>query len=180
MKLRDLFRSKSPSAPEPVAPAATKTPPSSDPENWAAMSELASIALQRGELPEAIERYSALIEHRPHFAEGYYKRGNAHNRSGSLTAALADYDRAVALDPQYAYAFCNRGTVLERLKRWGEALASYDRALELNPRDAFAYYNRAGVLRELERLDEALTSYDQAIALNGGYVGVRQSRTPAP
>ena len=134
------------------------------------MSELASIALQRGELPEAIERYSALIEHRPHFAEGYYKRGNAHNRSGSLTAALADYDRAVALDPQYAYAFCNRGTVLERLKRWGEALASYDRALELNPRDAFAYYNRAGVLRELERLDEALTSYDQAIALNGGYV----------
>ena len=141
-----------------------------DPESWISMSALASVALQSGNLQEAIQRYSALIERRMDFAEGYYKRGNAHNRLGHWPEALADYDRAVALDPQYANAFCNRGSVLERLGRPEEALESYERALALNPQDAFAHYNRAGALRGLKRFDEAVASYDQAIGLNNGYV----------
>lgn len=141
-----------------------------DPQNWISSKALASIALQGGELEEAIRRYSALIERRPDFAEGHYKRGNAHNRLGRMPEALADYDQAIALDPKYANAFCNRGTVLQRLERWDEALASYDQALALNATDAFAHYNRADVLRELNRSDEAIRSYDQAIALHGTYV----------
>lgn len=169
MKLRDLFRPKSSGSPRaPEAPAPESSPVS--PAYVAELQQKAQTLLSEGRLPEAIEHYSELIACRPDFAEAFYKRGNAHNRSGSLAEALADYDRAVALDTQYAFAYCNRGTVLECLKRWGEALASYDRALELNPNDAFACYNRASVLRELDRLEEALASYDKAIALNGGYV----------
>ena len=134
------------------------------------MNALASSALQSGALEEALQRYTALIEHRPDLAESHYKLGNAYNRLGRWSEALASYGRAVALDPQYANAFCNRGTVLERLEHWGEALTSYDRALALNPGDAFACYNRAGVLRELKRFDEAIAGYDQAIELNSGYV----------
>jgi predicted O-linked N-acetylglucosamine transferase (SPINDLY family) len=141
-----------------------------DPQDWASSNAMASIALEAGEMDEAIRRYGALIEGRPDFAEGHYKRGNAYNRLGRLPDALADYDRAIALDPGYAKAFCNRGTVLGRLARWDEALASYERALTLNPKDAFAHYNRADVLRELKRSDEAIGSYDQAIVLNGAYV----------
>lgn len=134
------------------------------------LNALASLALQAGQLEEAVRRYSDLLEHQPDFAEGHYKRGNALNRLGRWSAALSDYDRAVALDPGYAKAFCNRGTVLERLERRQEALASYDRAIDLDSKDAFAYYNRAGILKELKRLDEALSSYDHAIALNEDYV----------
>ena len=173
MKIRDLLRSKRSRALDPAAPAATEASSvstTSVAQNWVSMNALASSALQSGALEEAIQRYSALIEHRPDFAEGHYKLGNAYNRLGRWPEALAEYDRAVALDPQYANAFCNRGTVLERLERWGEALTSYDRALALNPGDAFACYNRAGVLRELKRFDEAVAGYDQAIALNSGYV----------
>ena len=173
MKIRDLLRSKRSRALDSAAPAATEASSASTTsvaQNWASMNALASSALQSGALEEAIQRYSALIEHRPDFAEGHYKLGNAYNRLGRWSEALADYDRAVALDPQYANAFCNRGTVLERLERWDEALASYDRALALNPGDAFACYNRAGILRELKRFDEAIAGYDQAIALNSGYV----------
>lgn len=140
-----------------------------DPQNWISASALASLALQNGALEEAIQRYSGLIERRPDFSEGHYKRGNAYNRLERWSDALADYDQAVTLDPKYANALCNRGTVLERLERWGEALASYDCALALNPSDAFAYYNRAGVLRELKRFDEAVASYDRAIGFNSEY-----------
>jgi predicted O-linked N-acetylglucosamine transferase (SPINDLY family) len=138
--------------------------------DWTSLNALASTALQTGQLEEAVLRYGELLERRPDFAEGHYKRGNALNRLGRWSAALVDYDRAVALDCGYAHAFCNRGTVLERLERREEALASYDRAIALDAKDAFAYYNRAGVLKELDRLHEALDSYDHAIALNEGYV----------
>jgi predicted O-linked N-acetylglucosamine transferase (SPINDLY family) len=167
MKLRDLFRANPAEASAPApAPAELQL----DPENWTSLNALASIALQSGNLQEAVQRYSALIEQRPDFAEGYYKRGNAYNGLGCLPDALVDYDQAIALDTGYANAYCNRGTVLERLKRWDGALASYDRGLALNPNDAFAHYNRAGILRELKRFDEAIASYDRAIALNDAYV----------
>ena len=136
----------------------------------ASLNDLASIALKAGRLDEAVRHCSTLIERRPDFAEGYYKRGNAFNRLGRWSAALSDYDRAVTLATEYANAFCNRGTVLECLQRWEEALTSYERAIVLNPGDAFSHYNRAGVLKELKRLEDAVGSYDQAIALNEGYV----------
>ena len=161
MKFRDLFRAKPPEEPQPAV---------REPADWDSLAARASLALQGGRVEEAIQQYSALVERRPDFAEGYYKRGNGYNRLGRWPDALADYDRAVALNTEYANAFCNRGTVLERLERWNEALASYDRALALNSGDAFACYNRAGVLRELQRLEEAVAGYDQAIALHGGYV----------
>jgi protein O-GlcNAc transferase len=155
MKIRDLWRSKNTGAPEPTVES---------------MMQAAQTHLSAGQLAQAVQQYTTIIERRPELAEAHYKLGNAYNRLGDWSEALARYDRAVALDPQYANAFCNRGTVLERLERWDTALASYDRALALNPSDAFACYNRAGTLRELQRFEEAVTSYDQAIALNSGYV----------
>ena len=186
MKLRDLFRPKtvqsSQDAVSPMRRAATLhgegrlTEAAADPHapvldetDWTSLNARASTALEAGRLGEAVQRYSVLIERRPDFAEGHYKRGNAFNRLGRWSEALCDYDRAVTLDPGYANALCNRGSVLERLDRPEDALASYERAITINPKDAFAYYNRAGILKELNRLDEALGSYNQAIALNQGY-----------
>lgn len=147
-----------------------------DNEDWSALVGLAAIALQSGDLQEAVLRYSGLVERDPVFAEGFYKRGNAYNRLGKFTAALGDYDRAVALDPAHARASCNRGTVLERLERWPEALASYDRALALNPRDALSHFNRATVLRVLDRPEQALAAYDQAITMDSNYVAAYVNR----
>jgi predicted O-linked N-acetylglucosamine transferase (SPINDLY family) len=168
MRLRDLFR-----------PKRLETPTSRDTAqqtDWRSLNALASTALEAGQLEEAVRRYSDLLDRRPDFAEGHYKRGNALNRLGRWSEALADYDRAVAQDPEYAKAFCNRGTVLEHLERREEALASYDRAIALDSKDAFAYYNRAGTLKELHRLDDAVSSYDRAIALNEGYVAAYVNR----
>jgi predicted O-linked N-acetylglucosamine transferase (SPINDLY family) len=147
-----------------------------DEGNWSSLVGLATIALQSGELREAIRRFGSLVERDPGFVEGFYKRGNAYNRLGEFVAALADYDHAVALDPSHARALCNRGTILERLNRWQEALSSYDRALSLNPRDPLTHYNRAAVLRALNRLDEALAAYNQAVALDGNYVAAYVNR----
>ncbi len=136
----------------------------------------AQALLDAGRAAEAIGLLDALLAQDPGFAEGFYKRGNAHNRLGQSGAAIADYDRAIALDPSHARACCNRGTVFERLERWPEALSSYDAALALDPGDALAHYNRAAVLRALDRLTDALAAYDRAIALQDGLVAAHVNR----
>jgi predicted O-linked N-acetylglucosamine transferase (SPINDLY family) len=140
------------------------------PDHWESMNAVAAIALQSGNMEQAIHLYGALIERRRNHAEAHYKRGNAHNGLGQWEAALVDYDRAIALDPKYAHAFCNRGAVFERLGRWDEALASYEQANALNPLDHLAYYNRGSVLKELKRFDDALVSYERAIELKVDHV----------
>jgi predicted O-linked N-acetylglucosamine transferase (SPINDLY family) len=178
MKLHDLFRSrlllrqaKALHDDGRIADAASayRSVLALDGRNWTALNALAALALHAGDLEEAIRRLGDMLERRPDFAEGHYKRGNALNRMGRWQAALADYDRAVTLDPCYAKAFCNRGTVLEQLGQLGRALDSYERAIALDPLDAFAYYNRASVLKKLTRLAEAVDSYDRAIALKQDY-----------
>ncbi len=150
--------------------------PESHPDHWESLNALAAIALQNGELDEAVILYGTVIDRKPTCAEPYYKRANAANRLGRFENALADYDRAIALDPSHARALCNRGAVLERLGRREEALNSYDRAIGLDPVDFLARYNRGSVLKELKRFEEALATYDKAIELKADFVAAYINR----
>jgi predicted O-linked N-acetylglucosamine transferase (SPINDLY family) len=146
------------------------------PDHWESLNALAAIALQKGELEEALILYGTIIDRKPTCAEPYYKRGNASNRLGRFENALADYDRAIALEPSHARALCNRGAVLERLGRWEEALNSYDRAIGLDSLDFLARYNRGSVLKELRRFEEALATYDKAIELKADFAAAYINR----
>jgi predicted O-linked N-acetylglucosamine transferase (SPINDLY family) len=140
-----------------------------DPHHREALTVVAGMAAQSGQLERAAQLYAILIASEPENAETYYKRGNALHGLGQWDAALADYDRAVLLDLKHAKAFCNRGAVLEKLGRLDDALGSYDRAIDLNPEDALTFYNRGSVLKAQNRLDEALVSYERAIAHRPNY-----------
>ncbi len=168
-----MFTRKSGAKSEPVttspAPPSAASPPTPL-ATWDGRIAAAAALLERREISQAIATYSALIEERPGYAEGFYKRANALNALGRFSEALADYDRAIAIEPRYANAYCNRGTVLERMGRLEEALESYDRTLALNPGDAITHYNRGSVLSGLGRREEAVASYARATALRPDYV----------
>ena len=139
------------------------------PDHWGSLTLLAELAAREGDLEQAIQWYTRLIELRPNFAPAHYKLGNLLKDRNQMEAALASYDQVVALDAHHANAFCNRGVVLGSLRRPEEALASYDRAIALNPGDALALYNRGDALRKLKRSNDALASYNRAIAVNPDY-----------
>jgi tetratricopeptide (TPR) repeat protein len=61
-----------------------------------------AIAFQRGELDDAIERYSAALELSPSSAEALAYRGWARfNKGDEDDGAFADLDAAIAMDPAY-------------------------------------------------------------------------------
>jgi predicted O-linked N-acetylglucosamine transferase (SPINDLY family) len=142
------------------------------PNHTSLLTNLGTIALQRGRLEDAVRIIDESLQIDPNQTNALNNRGNALQNLKRLNEALESYDRAIALKPDYADAYCNRGNALQNLKRLDEALESYDSAIALNPDYVEAHSNRGVTLRDLKRLDEALASYDRAIALNPDYAEV--------
>ena len=103
-------------------------------------SDTADLLLERGrealseeETVKALHHFTALVQHRPGFAEGWNARATAFYADGELGAALADIERALALEPRHFGALSGLGVILERIGREEDALLAYRAAADLNP-----------------------------------------------
>ena len=135
------------------------------PSNTDLLTNLGTIALQKGKLEDGVRIIGKSLKINPNQHHALNSQGNALKDLKRLDDALTSYDRAIVLKPDFAEANYNRGVTLQDLKRLDEALACYDRAIALKPDYADAYYNRGNALKDLKRLDEALASYDRALVL---------------
>ena len=150
------------------AEALCRTILAQDSKQFAALTLLGTLHLQRGNPEEAARLIGLSVAIEPKQPGALNNRGLALDGLKRYPEALASYERAIALNPGFAEAHSNRGVTLGRLKRYGEALASFDRAIALNPRFGDAHSNRGSLLNRLARHDEALASFDRAIALDPG------------
>ena len=103
-------------------------------------------ALENGETRAAIEHLTALTDHAPDFAEGWYLRASAYYEAGLVGPALADLGRALTLNPNNYEAIFGLGSILESLDDIDRAEAAYARVLAIHPHNEDA-------ARALERLE---------------------------
>jgi tetratricopeptide (TPR) repeat protein len=96
--------------------------------------------------PAAVEHLSALIDHAPDFAEGWFARATAFHMMDEHALALADLERVLALEPRHFAALARLGMILESMGEHGLALEANRAALALHP-------NRPEVARNVERLE---------------------------
>jgi len=92
-------------------------------------------ALQDGDTEAAIEHLTALVDHAPDFAEGYYTRATAYFEAGLFGPALADLRTTLALNPRHFGALTGLAYILEETEKPEKALAAYRKVLELVPHD---------------------------------------------
>lgn len=92
-------------------------------------------ALRDGDTEAAIEHLTALVDHAPDFAEGYYTRATAYFESGLFGPALADLRTTLALNPRHFGALTGLAYILEETEHPEKALVAYRKVLELVPRD---------------------------------------------
>lgn len=110
-------------------------------------------ALEAGESSAAIEHLTALTDHAPEFAEGWYMRAMAFLKTERFGLALADLEKALALNPRHFEAIGALGFVMQQLDRPEMAQRAYTLALEIHP-------HHKGVSRALSRLDPHLGGRD--------------------
>ncbi len=124
----------------------------SDPTRWKALedeiwtmwstsgSDAMDLLLERGraamidgDLPQAVEHLTALVDHAPDFAEGYNARATAYFQQGAYGPAMADIQQVLLREPRHFGALAGLGLILEETGHAEDALTVYERALAVHP-----------------------------------------------
>ena len=121
---------------------------------------------EMGDLPAALEDYTALVALQPD-AIFYNRRGLVQEELGDWAAAQDDYTQAIELNPKWSIPYNNRGFVRIRLKDWAGATKDLETAISLEPAAPTPYINLAGVywLSKKDR-KQAYAYLDQALRRN--------------
>jgi protein O-GlcNAc transferase len=120
---------------------------------------------KRGELAQAMDRYTDVLRIDPQHADALYYVAVVACQEGQYSQGAELAKRAIANGPPQARVHNLLGQAHDRLDQPLEAIKQYDEALRLDPNLAEAHGNRAGIMADAGFPDEALKSYDRALAL---------------
>ncbi|RMF81030.1 MAG: tetratricopeptide repeat protein [Planctomycetota bacterium] len=132
---------------------------------------LAELAVQRGDLADAVDQLQAAIDASPARAALYEQLGRVLAESGASAEAIRALRRAVDLDDSLGGAHYNLGVLLAHSGDYAAALESYRRAAALLPEDADVRNNLGFTLLRLKRDDEAREALEAALAINPQHAG---------
>ncbi|HVM85935.1 MAG TPA: tetratricopeptide repeat protein [Candidatus Binatia bacterium] len=108
-------------------------------------------AMNDQDFDTALDRFNAIIEKRPDFAEGWNKRATLYYMMGDYKHSLDDIDHTLALEPRHIGALSGLGLVNLQLDRDEAAADAFQRVLAIDPQSASAKMNLAIVNDILKR-----------------------------
>ena len=97
------------------------------------LMELGETSLRRGQLKEAVQIYSRVIELDQQFAEGWNRRATTYYMMGRYVESTADVVATLALEPRHFGALSGQGMIYMRLENSEKAIEYMEKALEVNP-----------------------------------------------
>ncbi len=92
-------------------------------------------AMQSEKFPEAVDHFTALIDHAPDFAEGWTSRATAFFAQDRIGLALADLEHALALEPRHFTAWEGLGLIMTQMGQDDLALRAFQQAAAIHPND---------------------------------------------
>lgn len=90
-------------------------------------------ALDAGDTVTAIGHLTALTDHAPDFAAGWYLRSVAFYLDGDFGPAIADLGEVLRLEPRHFGALTQLGSILEELGDDRNALEAFRQSLKVHP-----------------------------------------------
>lgn len=120
-----------------------------------ALSARAVIALNAGQMPQALSLLDQAVEADPADADVRYQRGVVRARSGDTTGAIADLERALELRPRFPTAALELGIALVDAGRVEKAELPLMQAQQVPALDAQASFYLALAELRLGRLEQA-------------------------
>ncbi len=141
-----------------------------NPENEAALYELA-YAYDLAEANEAaVVFFRRFTNEHPYSFVGWYNLGNALfalDRPEESTEAL---DLALAIDERFTSAYFSKARNLVTLGKYPEAIENYQEALRVDGPQPVTFSFLGECYEKMEHLEQALIHYDQALALDHKWV----------
>jgi tetratricopeptide (TPR) repeat protein len=122
----------------------------------------------KGELDQAIARYSEAINSSPKFAAAYRTRGFAYLQNGEYDRAIADCKKAKKLNPdidinqRFVITYLYRVVFYIYRGQYDRAIADCNVVIELNPNVAEAYIHRGLAYSKKSLYDRAISDFNKA------------------
>jgi tetratricopeptide (TPR) repeat protein len=104
-------------------------------------------AMDLGDIPAAIEHFSAVIDHDPNFAEAWNARATAYFMAGEFGPSVADIGTVLTLNPRHFGALSGLAMILEETGKPERALDVYRAAIAIHP-------HMEGAADAIERLEK--------------------------
>ena len=136
------------------------------PNSTAALTNLATLALQIGKINHGLELIEKSLKINQNQPSALNNHGVFLQRLNRNEEALVSFDRAIDYQPEYAEAHANKANSLSLLKNFEEAQKSYDLAIYFKPNYLKAFLNKGRSLKENGHFKEALLSFNQGQKLN--------------
>ena len=110
-------------------------------------------ALDEGDPQAAVGHLTALTDHAPDFANGFYTRAAAYAALGQFGPALQDLARTLQLEPRHFHAMTQLAMMLEETGDTDRALGAYRQSLTIHPHQQEAIDGAARLERQQDGTD---------------------------
>jgi tetratricopeptide (TPR) repeat protein len=154
----------------------TKTPAAS--RDVPALLKAASAALERQDLPAAVEALKSVLEIEPEMTAAWFNLAYAYSGLHQDEEALRAYQKTLELQPDLFEAQLNLGILLLQMKRAQESLAHLEKAVALRPEHARAHLYLGRALGSVGQSEAAEQQFQEALrldpALAAGYFDLGQ------
>jgi tetratricopeptide (TPR) repeat protein len=134
-----------------------------DPGNVDALHLLGVVALQKAELPRAIDLISRAIALKPNVAAYHANLAEGYRMQGQFEKGASCCRMALRLQPQFPGARNNLGLCLQSQGQTQAAIDEFRQVLRFQPDFAMAHNNLAIALRTLGERAEAVRHFQQAL-----------------
>jgi tetratricopeptide (TPR) repeat protein len=131
-----------------------------------AVEEPAETQAQRQWLESQVERYEAILERHPTWADVRVRCGMLHKLLGRPDRAMDCFERAARENPAYVEAWVQLGLVRQQVGDARGAMGALEMAVQIRPQYADLHY-RLGLIYcgEME-FDLAMERFEEAVSLN--------------
>ncbi|MAO45752.1 MAG: hypothetical protein CL823_01235 [Crocinitomicaceae bacterium] len=141
----------------------------SDPNNDAALFEIAFCFDKAGAMTEGIDYYNEYIDSAPYSKAAWYNLGNMHHRVGKIKDAVSAYDFAIAIDNNYIRAYHQKAEALLAGEFFAESLEAFRDILSIEPKSAYILCNMGECYERLNEYEKAESMYKESLDLDPEY-----------
>lgn len=136
-----------------------------NPENEAAVHELAYCHDLRNDMDKCVQIYQNYLDHKPYSFTTWYNLGNAYSKAEKYADALWAYDYCTIINEDFSSAYFNMGNIYLVLEQFHKAIECFERCVEIDGEDAMAYVYIAEAYEHLEEYDLSMHYYRKGLEL---------------
>jgi tetratricopeptide (TPR) repeat protein len=137
----------------------------SNPENEAAVHELAYCHDLRNDMEKCVQIYLNYLDIKPYSFTTWYNLGNAYSKAEKYADALWAYDYCTVINQDFSSAYFNMGNIYLALEKFSKAIECFERCIEIDGEDAMAYVYIAEAYEHLEEYDLSMHFYRKGLEI---------------